>query len=160
MVVDCLKMSSANFAIQIAATSGEKPAPNGTLCNQGTTSQAAEKLRSGGGGGFNPRIKRVKSMSALAADGLFLNPFTQNLEFFRSDFSRAKKGRSNQWWALAPAKAGVGTHFDVLQTHHSSREPCLAARCMVLNRLPQARSHPPDEYRSHYTLRRSASRPG
>ena len=30
-------------------------------------------------------------MSALAADGLFLNPFTQILGFFRSLFSRAKK---------------------------------------------------------------------
>ncbi len=41
------------------------------VLHQGTTSQAAEKLKMEGVGGFNPRTKPTESQVALATEGQF-----------------------------------------------------------------------------------------
>jgi hypothetical protein len=68
--------------------------PSGYGLCQGTTSvvpikaqnkfsalQAAEKLATEGGGGFIPRIKPIKSTSALAAEGMFSGALPQTKPF-------------------------------------------------------------------------------
>jgi hypothetical protein len=53
-------------------------------------SQAAEKVDSEGGGGFNPRIKPAES-AGFSRGGMFLAVSTQKSDFFRSLFSPLKE---------------------------------------------------------------------
>jgi hypothetical protein len=48
---------------------------------QGTTSQAAEKLKTEGDGGFIPRVKPMKSKTALAAEGRLLSNLSESPGF-------------------------------------------------------------------------------
>jgi hypothetical protein len=72
---------------------GLKPAILFGVC--GTAKQAAEKLNSEGDGGFNPRVKPLESVVALATEGRF----SHILPGIRG-FSAACKAVPYQYWVI------------------------------------------------------------
>ncbi len=57
------------------------------VCRSCLAKQAAEKLDAEGGGGFNPRIKPIESMAALAVEEQNLQ-IVPEIALFRSLFSQ------------------------------------------------------------------------
>jgi hypothetical protein len=82
--------AGSSSGAQPETQSGWSVFPKLALC-QGTTLQAAEKLKTEGGGGFNPRVRPAKMIAGFSPGGMFSVNFTRNIEFLRSMFSRAEK---------------------------------------------------------------------
>jgi len=70
------KFNSVRFCNKGTALAGPQKQQN-----KGWALQAAEKLATEGGGGFIPRIKPIKSTSALAAEGMFSGALPQTKPF-------------------------------------------------------------------------------